>query len=138
MVGVPYDCSYAVCMTVDAKRKHGRKRTTRRTPYASVSSRNRRTVLKVIYEYLYGILNSLVDVPPYCGSSSGGDSPCTAGNGLLAGLALPDTDCLTLHGVLNKRQLDSSPVARKTFISCLAAESAGVSRVLRDFHLQNT
>ena len=46
-----------------------------------------------------------IDVPPDGGSSSGGDGPGTAGNDLCAGLALPDTDCLTLDGVLVHRAI---------------------------------
>ena len=44
------------------------------------------------------------------------DSPCSAGNSLLAGLALPDSDGFALHSVL-------------------AAEGTGVSGVLGNFHL---
>jgi hypothetical protein len=44
------------------------------------------------------------------------DGPGTTSNGLLAGLALPDSDSSTLDGVLS-------------------AEGAGVAGVLRDFHL---
>jgi hypothetical protein len=44
------------------------------------------------------------------------DSPGTTGNGLLAGLALPDSDSSALDGVLS-------------------AEGAGVAGVLGDFHL---
>ena len=43
------------------------------------------------------------------------DSPCSAGNSLLAGLALPDSDCLALHSVF-------------------AAKGAGVPGVLGNLH----
>lgn len=50
------------------------------------------------------------------GSSRGAEGPSTTGNDLLAGTALPDADSLALDRVL-------------------AAESAGVLGVLRDFDL---
>ena len=50
------------------------------------------------------------------GSSRGAESPSTTSHDLLAGTAFPDADSLALNGVL-------------------AAESAGVLGVLRDFDL---
>lgn len=54
--------------------------------------------------------------PADSGSSGGGEGPCATSDGLVAGLALPDTNSLALDRVL-------------------AAKSASVTAVLRDFDL---
>ena len=72
--------------------------------------------------------------PPDGRGSGGGNGPGTASDGLRASLALPDADRLAFYGVLKHATVNSNPVAEASHTD-LAAEGAGVSRVLSDFHL---
>jgi hypothetical protein len=114
--------------------------------YASVISRKRRIVLrghKMWFHKLSRILNGKglrLSVPAHCRSGRGGHGPCATCNDLLTCPALPDADRLTLDAVLNERGRSTHAsaiacVCGEKLRPCLATKRAGVSCVLRDFHL---
>ncbi len=84
-----------------ARRKHGEKQAKERLCLGQLAQPANSTIVRSVNgEYARYVQ---YNTPPDCRSGSGGDCPCTARNDLLASLALPNSNGLTLDGVLLAR-----------------------------------